>query len=80
MTTDVVVTKEEQRAIKSLQRLAKKWPGTLELFSWSGALVILKKGSDGRDCNIADITGIYNDGGDPDNATVNQFPNIKYET
>jgi len=57
---------EEDRAIKSLKRLAKAWPQSLKLFSWSGALVVMD--ADIEPCNEAVLAGIYgipNDGGDP---------------
>ena len=61
----VVITKEEQKAIKSLQRLAKSWPESLILFSWSGSLVVMREVSDRR-ADVASVHGIRNDGGDPD--------------
>jgi len=61
---EIIVTKEEQRAIALLKQLAKKWPKSLELFSWSGSLVILKE-KNNRDAVIDQIIGISNDGGDP---------------
>ena len=61
-------TKVEQKAISRLQKLAKDWPDTLQLFSWSGSLHIVRL-SDGE---IVDtVSGIPNDGGDPNNETVN---------
>ena len=60
------ITKEEQKAIASLERLAKKWPKTLKLFSHSGSLVVEKL--DPNIClpiRVASIVGIKNDGGDP---------------
>lgn len=74
---DLTLTIDEQQAIKSLQRIAKKWPKTLELFSWSGSLTIFKVGNDGRRCSIDSVDGIPNDGGDPDD--INQSPEIDYE-
>lgn len=63
-----VLTTEEKAAIRSLQRLAKKWPRTLSLLSWSGTLVVVPTAE--RDEPHADrsitILGIPNDGGDPD--------------
>ena len=56
--------KEEQRAIKALQRLANKWPETLILFSWSGSLVVMKELGHLK-AVVGDISGIRNDGGDP---------------
>lgn len=67
------LTKEEQSAISSLKRVAKKWPKSLWLFSASGALLVMKKDEnnekvykgDGIDPNyeVAHIF-IENDGGD----------------
>lgn len=65
------LTDEEQRAVDSLQRLAKRWPQTLTLFSWSGSLVIVSTdmppaaAADPNDAVLAYIAGIPNDGGDP---------------
>ena len=56
----------EAAAIRSLQRLAKKWPQSLHLFSWSGSLKVTKRNSNDIDAAIADIDGIPNDGGDPE--------------
>jgi hypothetical protein len=75
MSTDDL-TDEEARAIASLQRLAKRWPRSLTLFSWSGSLVVfhsadmatLTSSNDGgekADLILDDIPGIPNDGGDP---------------
>jgi len=75
--SDITLTVKEQKAIKSLERLAKKWPISLQLFSWSGSLCILKKDSSGGDCYVAGISGIRNDGGDPDD--VNQDAVIIYQ-
>lgn len=73
----VTLTKKEQQAIAELDALAKRWPKTLKIFSWSGSLCIFKAGADGRDANIASISGIPNGGGDPDD--VNQSPDITYK-
>ena len=61
----VKITKEEQSAIRSLERLARKWPDSLRMFSWSGSLQITKEDSDGRQATVQGIIGINNDGGDP---------------
>ena len=37
----------ETSAIASLERLAKRWPQSLMLFSWSGALCVIKLNEDG---------------------------------
>ncbi len=71
------LTVEEKKAIASLKRLAKKWPDSLTLFSWSGSLVVFKSdewrarpdyddlGYSASDYNVDTIHGIPNDGGDP---------------
>jgi hypothetical protein len=59
----ILITKEEQRAIKSLERLAKKWPKSLSLFSNSGSLEVFKD-IDDSNYEVACILGIRNDGGD----------------
>ena len=72
MTTNdgTLLTDEEERAVCAFLRLAKKWPRTLKLFSWSGTIVVLKPG-DGRTMEQATIEyigrdQILNNGGDPD--------------
>jgi hypothetical protein len=62
---DIELTDAESKAIKSLERLSKKWPDTLILFSWSGALEIIKR-QDEKFYRITHISGIPNEGGDPD--------------
>jgi hypothetical protein len=73
MTSPTQPTADERRAIASLERLAKRWPETLMLFSWSGTLCVVKLKEDGSsplhdgDPNshvVATIHGITNDGGD----------------
>lgn len=68
------LTADEAKAIASLERLAKRWPDTLMLFSWSGTLCVVKLNEDGgsplHDGDpsshvITTIHGIQNDGGDP---------------
>lgn len=76
----VIVSLEEQRAINSLKRLARKWPDTLTIFGWSGSLHILKNGDEGIECSAESIHGINCDGGDPDHRTVDQFADVEYET
>ena len=69
-----MLTDEEDKAVKSLERLAKKFPKTLSLFSWSGTLCVCKVHPDDEFDNdyeydvrvVTTITGIINDGGDPD--------------
>lgn len=68
-------TAEERKAIRALEKLAKTWPKSLMLFSWSGSLCVVKTKSDGtmpiesnREMNervVGVIRGIGNDGGDP---------------
>lgn len=61
---EVPLSSAEQDAIKALEKLAKKWPKTLMLFSWSGSLVVVRnRGGE----VLASIRGIPNDGGDPGN-------------
>lgn len=62
------LTEDERRAIRGLKRLAKTWPKSLKLFSWSGSLVIFCADDDLSDANssmLDHIDGIPNDGGDP---------------
>lgn len=67
-------TGEEARAIRSLQRLARRWPKTLKLISMDGSLHVIHTDSEGlpeygedrevrQACILADIRGIPNDGG-----------------
>ena len=65
MADPITITPEEAAAIRSLKRLAKKWPQSLQLFSWSGTLIVIKRNSNDIDAEIATIPGIPNDGGDP---------------
>lgn len=71
---DIELTNEEEKIIKSLKRLAKRWPKTLWLYSASGTLCLMKCKEDGvvaytqsggidPDYRIAEIN-IDNDGGD----------------
>jgi hypothetical protein len=70
------LTDEERRAIDSLMRLARRWPDTLGLFSWSGALRVTDRSPevldaiDGGEGDVRTIDGLVaipipNDGGDP---------------
>ena len=62
---------EEAKAIASLERLAKKWPSTLKLVSCAGSLRIVKHVEGCDDIHVvANIDGIPNDGGDPDECRV----------
>lgn len=67
-------TKEEEKLINSLKRLARKWKETgcdLMIFSWAGTLCVVKKSCINdevfEDGVVDRIYGITNDGGDPDN-------------
>ena len=61
----IEITDEEARAIHSLKRLAKKWPQSLKLFSWSGSLKVTKLNNNRILSVVVDIEDIPNDGGDP---------------
>ena len=37
------LTVEEEKAIASLERLARRWPDSLTLFSWFGSLVMRRR-------------------------------------
>ena len=66
--TPPTLTNAERRAVAAFERLARRWPRTLRLFSRNGTLTVLKPG-DGRTIDEATITttlAIPNDGGDPD--------------
>lgn len=70
------MTHEEAVAVAALQRLAKRWPASLWLYSASGSLHVMKVGADGQPVMragqegvdpayiMASIDGIFNDGGD----------------
>ena len=60
----IKVTKKEQKAIADLQKLMNKWPQTIEPFSWSGTLHVVKR-IDDKMADLAIITGVCCDGGDP---------------
>ena len=73
--TDNPLTKDENNAIRALQRVAKRWPDTLWLFSGSGTLHVMRAGEDGGAVMTANFGGvdpdycvttidIVNDGGD----------------
>lgn len=68
-----VLTDDEQKAIASLKRLARKWPRSLTLVSMGGALAIIHTGDprfledsalERHDAILDDIRGIPNTGGD----------------
>ena len=69
MTGPEDLTKEERNAIAALERLAKRWPPSLMLFSWAGTLCVMPAGRlpgpDPEGAILATIQGIPNDGGDP---------------
>ena len=75
MTTDtgkpdeLALTDEERRAIAALERLAKRWPQSLTLFSTGGSICIVRTDSNFMDdldaAVITHIEGIPNDGGEP---------------
>lgn len=65
----------EDQAEKALRKLAKQWPPSLGLFSWSGTLYLvqLEEGDYGHRWpdaigpnTVGDSVPIVNDGGDPD--------------
>ena len=67
------VTKKEERLIRSLERLARRWKqdgNDLMLFSHAGTLTVLKRSciddSNFQAGMVTFISGITNDGGDPD--------------
>lgn len=74
---DIEPTDEERRAIKCLQRLARRWPESLWLFSASGQLNVMRLRQDGERASGGDnaqdaydpdyclaTIDIPNDGGD----------------
>lgn len=67
------VTEAEGKAIRSLERLAKRWPRSLTLASMGGSLVVIhtrderfeaESGLERQEAIVADIYGIPNTGGD----------------
>ena len=60
------LTEDEERAVRSLKRVAKRWPRSLMLYSRSGTLEVHHLTN--QPCNEAEpldtIYGITNDGGD----------------
>lgn len=66
-------TEKERGAIRRFRLLAKTWPQSLMLYSWSGMLLVLHTTDYANQDHVsfddmASITifGIPNDGGDPD--------------
>lgn len=66
---DVARTPAELKAVAALERLAKAWPKSLTLFSWSGSLIVMRTEDRGsanyNTIQYIPISGIPNDGGDP---------------
>lgn len=67
------LTPEEASVVRSLQRLAKRWPRSLTLVSMGGALSVIHTrdcrfdaggGMERQEAILADIDGIPNTGGD----------------
>lgn len=69
MTEEIELTQEEAKAIRSLQRLAKKWPKSLELFAANSSLIVCKD-VDYQRYGIETILNIQCAGGDPDEETL----------
>lgn len=69
------LTADEQRAVDSLERLGRRWPQSLMLFSTGGERLCVIRVADqdalmadwdsNEDLVVAYIEGIPNDGGDP---------------
>jgi len=61
------LTKDEEKAVKALKRLATKWPKSLWLFSASGTLTVMKKNNDGEKAIVPGRAGRNGEGAfDPD--------------
>jgi len=67
------LTVDEDKAIRSLERLAKRWPQSLTLMSMGGSLVVIHtcdermnhdNCGERAEAVLAGIVGIPNDGGD----------------
>ena len=67
------LTKEERAAIAALNRVAKRWPDSLWLYSASGSLCVMRKDAEGEKAvkgegvdpdYVVDYIDIENDGGD----------------
>jgi len=61
------LTEEEKKAIRSLERLGKKWPQSLLIFGSASSGLSIRKpqgGSYGHQTEVASIAGFPNDGGD----------------
>jgi hypothetical protein len=60
------LTEDEERAIRSLKRLSRKWPASLKLFAWNGSLCVMENYVEpGHDAVLDYVAGIPCDGGDP---------------
>ena len=51
------LTQDEEKAVKALKRVAKKWPKSLWLFSASGTLTVMKKNSEGKRAIVGGAVG-----------------------
>jgi len=61
------LTPEEASAIRSLKRLAKKWPRSLTVFGWNGSMYVMDSSTNKGASAVLDVvSGIPCDGGDPD--------------
>ncbi len=69
---EVTLTREEEKALAKLEKLAATWPKSLSLFSWSGSLIVLKsaRGATVVERIVGRISGIPNAGGDPNGNEV----------
>jgi hypothetical protein len=74
----ITITPEEAAAIRSLKRLAKKWPQSIRIFSQSGTLIVTKANSRGIQATVAFVEGIPNDGGDPNPEELDQHAQIEW--
>ena len=64
---DIELTEDEKKAIRKLKAIAKTFPKSLWLFSASGTLCVMKKGSDGKSVMMPGDGGQGKGGGvDPD--------------
>jgi hypothetical protein len=64
---EVARTQAERKAVAALEELAKTWPPSLALFSWSGSLHVIRTEDQpvSNETTTHPIYGIPNDGGDP---------------
>lgn len=61
---DNELTEEEEKAIRSLQRLAKKWPKSLLVFASGSNDLSIRKGGVFAQYEVDVVIGIPNEGGD----------------